>query len=91
MELGDRAQRSCQESARSRNDARSFRSLDNVSRLMRPDLNGNGAYSVVAATDTSVVLQGTGVERTRQGARLRVRVSVKPNRIDVIPDSAIQR
>ena len=87
MELGDRAQRYYQESARSRNDRRSFRTLDTVSKLASSPVNGNGTYSIVAADDTSVVLQGTGMERTRQGIRLTVRVTVKPNRIDVVQDS----
>ena len=91
MDLGDRAQRYYQESDRSGNAARSFRSLDNVSKLRHTTVNGNGAYTVVAADDTSVVLQGTGVERNRRGAPVTVRVSVRPNRIDVVPDSSIQR
>jgi len=89
MKLGDRAQRYYQESARSRNEVRSFRTLDALTKLMQPETNENGLYRVLAADDTSVVLQGTGVERTRGGTRVTVRVNVRPNRIDVLPDSGI--
>ncbi len=88
MMLGERAQQYYRRPAMLGGGNNSFKSLDNISMLTLHPINQNGRYELIAFYDSSIILQGTGVEKTRSGSLVQVRIEVTADRLSVIPDSA---
>jgi hypothetical protein len=88
MMLGERAQQYFRRPAMLGGGDNSFKGLDTITMISLYPTNQNGRYELIAHNDSSIILQGIGVEKTRSGSWLGVRIEVMSNTLSVIPDSA---
>lgn len=86
IHLGERAQQYFRRPAVLGGGGGSFKVLNNIAKLTFNPRNANGSFELLSSNDTSVVLQGTGVEKDPNGSLNRLRVEVTASRILVIAD-----
>ncbi len=86
IHLGERAQQYFRRPAVLGGGGGTFKGLNDIAKLTLNPNNANGSFELLSANDTSVVLQGSGVEKDPGGSLNRLRVEVTASRILVIAD-----
>ncbi len=66
---------------------RSFRGLNDIQRLTKYPTNTNGNYVILDCSDSTVTLQGTGVERNMHDSLLQIGMLVSPDTISIVADN----